>query len=210
MPTWEIEPAGFDVIAIPSGTTAATDGRSAVYILQRTKFGASLNQEVSLRGVAMELRPADTAGAGGWGVTGGGGANQAIAWGDTRGLSACIIVAKNLPGQLHTWTKHLIQLPGIENNATASRSKTFAKYPAVGRFPTGKWSDTTPNGIPLRWSWAPDQHVIRKGDTLDVALVVNSSQIVSAGATRYLVGFAEIGIHVSLTVDLDRFGNAAA
>lgn len=202
-PTALVEAVSLGAIPVPNGTTNPADGRSAWYQLRRIRIDEDTQQEVTFVGAHATLLPTDNNGAGStiYGVA----AGDALGWGDAQGISAAIIVAKNLrhltDGQ---WTHAPANLHGIETgNMHVERP---APYLHVFSFPTGALDDAAPHKSEPRVTFAPYPPKLTLGDTLDIALVVRANQIVNtSGSARYIVGYADIRLLLGQLLDSGNF-----
>lgn len=172
-------------------------GEAAWFGLRRVIAGRDVAQEFSLCGVAMTLLPTDSAGGALTGYT------NPLAWGDTRGITAAIVVGKNLPIKEEDWTSAVAYLPGIDfglaSQGAASKlsANPLREYDVEQSFPTGTFRDTAPNKPPLRWSFAPHVKRFRRGEALDIALVVRGDQINAKNGT--LAGYASVAVTLGLS-----------
>lgn len=172
-------------------------GEAAWFGLRRIIAGRDIAQEFSLTGVAMTLLPTDSAGGGLTGYT------SPLAWGDTRGITAAMVVGKSLPIKEQDWTSAVAYLPGInfglatQSAASKLSSASIREYDVEQSFPTGTFRDTAPNKPPLRWSFAPHVKRFRRGEALDIALVVRGDQI--NGQTGTLAGYASVAVTLGLS-----------
>lgn len=210
---------GFDVIPVTAGMSISA-GNSAWYGLERVIPIATLQtspptaaqqlanpivigQQFYLNSIAGEMRPCDKDGNGLTGVTGinatGGGAPEALAWGDRTGLTAAILIGVNLPITKGAWTQAPCVIPGLETNAAGTRLQVNApRHIARLRWPTGQINDTTDNfTLPTRSYGALVNRFI-ENMSLDVALVVRGSQINGASANKYLVGFLDLTMTIGV------------
>lgn len=187
--------------AIPVGAAEdITAGMDAWYGLRRVRVIEGAGQEFSLTGAAMELLPTDSAGGALTGYT------SPKAWGDTRGITAAIVVGKNLPITPNAWTSGPAYVPGIDfgNVAPHARSlkndaDTAPVYYVKSGFPTGTFRDTAPNKPPLRWSFAPHVARFTYGETFDIALVVRRAQVHALGSAGELACLIDVACTVGLS-----------
>lgn len=133
LPQFRNVAAYFHQVDVAAPTIASTT--EAWFGLRRIR--ADQNQEFSLSMLRFQMRPCDVNGAG---ITG---PATPLAWGDSRGISAAIIVGRNLPfSQVNVWTGQPAYVPGIDAGGTAnSYTKVnpdgMPDYFAIQNFPTG-------------------------------------------------------------------------
>lgn len=146
-------------------------GHSAWYGLQRIQVTTDNDQELQINGVEAEMLPTDPDGAGG--------ASSPLAWGTTAGIGAALVIGIGLPIQFGEWSSAPTLVPGIETtgdfaNTPLARGSSILWFAS---FPTGKYTDATPNKWKTIKSWGAFTARVTQGQTLDVALVVRRSQI---------------------------------
>lgn len=190
LPTFATEMVYFNQITVPDGM-AATAGQSAVYGLRRVRVPADTGEEIGFLGADFHLLPADSSG-----VATPVGGMAALAWGDTSGLSAAIIIGRNLDMVEGQWKSATVYLPGLEQAAHCFTSRAGQpRYLVTRWFPAGKWNDTAPNKYQQFVPVAGYVDRITRDETLDVALVVRGSQIVNAsGQPKAIVGLAAMNL----------------
>lgn len=200
LPQFQTRRAYFHAIATPVSVVFANQAWYGLRRITPKSFGG----EFELAGLTMTLLPTDSDGGALTGF-----ATAPIGWGDTRGLSAAIVVGRNLPIGKGAWSDAPAYIPGISFGDGSPDSTTldtpdanFPEYIAVAGFPTGKFRDTAPNKPPFRWSYAP--HVMRfaGGDSLDVALVVRGTTVNNINLGP-IVGLADVSLTIG-RVDSDR------
>jgi hypothetical protein len=199
-------------IPVPAGLTIGTQ-EAAWYGLRRRTIDAERFQEICVTGVHMCLLPADTVGGPLAGSPLPSGA-PFLAWGDTTGLGAAVVVGKNLPfSEAGVWTSAPHSIPGLDygNASTGSdqslrSGETAATYIAVTSFPTGSFRDTSPNKAFPRWNFQP--HAIRLvgGESLDVAFVIRRNVVNGLGTASALACLIDVQVTVGLTVSPTDWG----
>ena len=198
LPAFVAVRAYFHSIEVAAGLTLAA---GAAWYKLASLSPRNIGQEFSLSGAAATMLPTDSAGGA---LTG---FSNPLAWGDTRGMSAAIVVGRNLPGDVGEWQGFPAFVPGVDfgeaSPATASLRSVVAQnqpdYAIVQSFPTGTFRDTAPNKPPLRWAFAPHTLRVRDGETLDVSLVVRRAQVHNLGGAGQLVGLADFALTLGLT-----------
>lgn len=186
LPPFDTEGVYFHQIRVPDQTVTPA-GQTAVYGLRRIRVPEDTGEEIGFLGADFHLLPSDSAAAGTSAV------GAALAWGDTLGMGAAIIIGRGLPMVVGRWSSATIYLPGMETTAPPGASLLSGpgqpKYLIARWFPAGKWNDTTPNKYQQFVPVAGYVDRVTQGETLDVALVVRGTQIQNtSGATKSIVG----------------------
>ncbi|MCC6676517.1 MAG: hypothetical protein IT436_05175 [Phycisphaerales bacterium] len=190
LPPFDTDGVYFHQIQVPDGT-ATPAGQSAIFGLRRVRVPEDTGEEIGFLGADFHLLPTDSAAAGA------SLAGVALAWGDTLGMGAAIIVGRSLPMRVGAWSSGAVYLPGLDAAAPCLLSAPGGpKYLIERWFPAGKWNDTTPNKYQQFVPVAGYVDRITNGETLDVALVVRGTQIQNAsGAVKSIVGLASINLY---------------
>ncbi|GMV73011.1 MAG: hypothetical protein DYG93_11230 [Leptolyngbya sp. PLA2] len=176
-----VKVGGFTAIAVSNPTI----GASAWFKFQSLRVGidGELAQPSAVSWIGVEMLPTDNAGSAG------------IAWGDARGHGAAIVIGRNLPGPFQEWYSYPSNVVGVETSGVSlllGRSTLESLF--VTTFPTGKYNDAAPNkGAPVRYFPHPAR--LRRGDSLDMCLVVRGSQI--NGQTGTLTGGVIVQVAVA-------------
>lgn len=192
------EQAYFTIVELAAPVITA--GQAAWYGLRRIRVRQELGQEIRVIGVHYHLLPTNPNG------TAFNGAALPLAWGDTLGLSAAIVIGVNLPIQLNAWTSAQAYIAGIDTVAAApvgASRLSGANMPryivAPIRFPTGSVDQITPNFNTGFISLEGDQYPVRANETLDVALVVGRDNV--NGLTGQFCGMAQVGVVCGHTIN---------
>ncbi len=210
-----VEPvlAWFHQITIPAAFTVNAN-HSAWYVLRSISIPGDFARDAMLVGYSACLLPSDQAGSGiGTQVpaASAGTSGTALAWNDVTGTSAAIIITRNLGIAANVWTSRPSpDVAGIELGLAGAAPANTLVTPAGGgggartpislRFPTGKFSDTTPNVSEPRMMFLPGQYPLRKNSTLDVALVVGKQYFTGSldgSHSRVLCGRGEVTLYIA-------------
>ncbi|MFN0133189.1 MAG: hypothetical protein ACKVW3_11780 [Phycisphaerales bacterium] len=191
-------------IVIPASTDFGPSATplSAWWGIESINVPDETGEQLAWAGYDLELLPTDSQGSAN---TPTGGAASSTGWGATNGLGAAIVIGVNLPITRKTWSFAPAYVPGLEGAAAGldlSSPKSGPEYHAW-TFPTGKYSDTTPNKLYLPKSFLPSVVPLPNGARLDVALVVRRSQLgtvsggrYTSGVVKYILGSMQIRLHL--------------
>jgi len=185
LPTFETLAGWFRAIEVDAPSIPT--GNFAWFGLSRTIIHATNDQEIWLAGITAELMPPDVDGAAG---------GSALAWGESTGLGAALVVGANLPIQLGQWTASPATVAGLGDSAINTVG-TQCRPLWSTTFPTGKMTDSTPNKWHIAKNFAPLVYRFAAGSSLDIALVVNRVPI--DGETGTIYGYASVQANVGQT-----------
>lgn len=207
LPGYRILPAYFSAIEVPANL-AETNGAYWYGLRRFTPFKDS-DQEITCVGANIEMLPCNVDGVDWLGL---GGAATA-AWGDVQGVTAAIVIGKNLPIQEGQWTAAPCASPLLNADATlvdgdAVNEHSAPEYFAVQGFPTGKLAiggtyneGSTPlNKINVGRQFSPYVNRITQGNTLDVALVMRGYYVAPLADPAFLTGYANVRVLVGNTL----------
>ncbi len=180
-------PGFFWKIAVPGGLSIPT-GRAAVFCFAQYECGAETNGEGMIVGASVDMRPCDT--------TGSGDTGQFVAWGDTAGETAALVVGVGLNLTYNTWVSRVVHHPGVIDAAAFHVSARGAEtYPLAVSFPSGKRTDTTPQQKQLEPRFLPVAQAVRDGETIQFALVVSREYVDGLAGARTLKGMVRVDLH---------------
>lgn len=186
-----------DVIPTGAALPTAATGESFWYCLKSIRVGED-EDPFLLAGARFELRPTDSTpnGTGPHGVS----IVNSVAWGDTTGLSAAVVIGRGLSWlKENQWTVAPANLPFIEQNTAGNRPvKKSPEYITWTPFPPGKFSDTTPNYVYVPDSYAPNGiRFEENGGTLDFAIVLRAGQV-TGNTSKFVCGFIKAQARIAL------------
>lgn len=187
-PQMDVIEAWFDgaLPLFPDPFTIGT-GQSAWFGLQRVRIPKDFGQEILLYGATVDLAPTDVDGVGGSGGVG---------WGTTRGTGAAIVIGADLPIEYLNWKVGPGSVPRVETGSSGPLTdRRQASWIETFNFPCGKLSDAVSSRFTLSRSYAPAVYRVTNGHTLDVALVVRSTQASGSGI-RTVVGSGKITLNI--------------
>lgn len=177
------------------------------YGLRSIDVRQRMGQEVRVLGLHYRMLPPDVAGEGWPGM------GAPIAWGDATGMSAAIVIGRNLPCRVGAWRLATAVMCGINSQATlpVHQRNSGQINGAAGddpqpdllfgplRFPTGQLTDVSPNIAEADISMQGDCAPVLANERLDVALVVAPQYL--AEQTGQLAGFAQIDLVLGHTIN---------
>lgn len=205
LPTYDSWNFGAREIVIDSaaGTSPAlAAGQSAFFGLGRIQVDTDTGCEVGFVGYDLQLLPTDVNG------TATPSAGTVAAWGNTTGTGAAVVIGIGLPIVPSAWNGAIAYIPGIDNANTSNLRlpDNAPRYLCVQGYPTGAISDTTPNKLNVRYMSGASLVRVTRGQTLDIAIVLNSTQYTAIRAlgARVLVG------HTSVILKTTPFRNSYA
>lgn len=207
LPGYRIIPAYFGAIQVPAGLTAGYD--AYWYGLRRFTPFKDSDQEITCVGANIELLPCNVDGVDWLGLT----SAATIPWGDVQGVTAAIVIGRNLPIQEGEWRAARAASPLLNTDPLAgpgdlSNEHTSPEYFCVQGFPTGKLAiggtynegATAVNKINVGRQFSPYVNRITQGNTLDVALVMRSIFIEDQPDPGWISGFANVRLLVGNTI----------
>ncbi len=182
--------AWFHELTVLAGDAIAS-GESAWWLLK--SIDAKNAGDFLFHGADIDLRPTDPTGA----ATPS--AGTITAWGDTNGISAAIVIERNLGLRAGQWNSRRVDLPAIENDQAAGQvtPDTARNYMIAESFPAGNFTDAVPSRTFSARRFLPAALRIARRDTLDVALVMRGTYVDTPAATRIIVGYAKVEIYTS-------------
>lgn len=188
-PSSRVEHAYFHAIDVNAPVIPA--GMAAVYGLRRIQPSTTTGLGIALLHMSTEMLPSDSVGVGA-------GFPNPIAWGDSKGLSAKIVVGRNLDMIEGDWKAGWFDLPGIDlGNATPDartlrNARSPAQYYGVFNLPAGAYNDADVLMDVRERPLAATAARVGQGETLDVALVLKGTQI--DGLTGVVSGMAHVAL----------------
>lgn len=202
LPAYLIASGYFTEIDCPAAGFAPAVGQAAWYGLQSVRIDEDLGQEGALLAISADLRPTDST-AGATPPAGG----TAAPWGNVWGTNAAIVVGMNLPITMNGWSTAPCNIPGVTVAAPGLVSaQGLSPYLWRTSFPSGKWSDTIPQRNYLTVSTAPLVQRLVQGRRLDIALVLNRAQAISAAGSGFkFVGYADVCAVIARRFGADPF-----
>lgn len=219
-PSLRVVHAGFS--GIPWDADVEYTAASAVvgnsYAYKLASFSPkTIGDEFGLLCVRTELMPADSTADGAAYL----GFDQSLPWGDARGLTAQIVVSRNLPGgvgEWHVWADG--GLPGLNlglGTTQHARERSSGLGPltdhlAVTGFPPGTFRDATPSKSTQYFPFSGSVARFTQGDSLDVSLVLGGYNTIANWAPNLLlftgtvIGFARVSCTLATVVPSTAFG----
>jgi hypothetical protein len=142
---------------------------SGWYTFQSIRVGTDC-AEGSIVGADFAFKPADSAGSGG------------NAWGDAAGVRSAVVVQVNSGLPLSQFAAAPAFIPGIESTAPCVQSTPTSRgYVYKWKLPSGTFNAASPPEKTGSVRSAPFVWRVRRGDTIDFALVIPAAQV-SLGA----------------------------
>ena len=184
---------GFRAITLNAPSIAA--GSSAWFGLGSWRFPDDTGQQMYLVGYRVELGPTNPAGLG----TPGFDDISNVSWGAVDGSGAAVVVGRNLPCQVNTWSSGPSGIPFVETNAgilPGGPSEDLVFHFATGNVSV---SSTSAVGTTYRASFStPLSMILGQSSRLDVALVV--SRLGVNNKTGDLVGRCYVELYLAPTL----------
>ncbi len=177
-------------LPVPAGLTFS---HAAWYGLGVWRVQDDLPDEVSLSGVSIEANAADVDGDATY-----------AGWGDVRGETAAVVIARNMQVPRGKWVDAPSYLPGIEGAGSTSLETQIPQpeWAEAWGLPPGKYTDTAPAKLYTSTVYGPDQYPLSSGHTIGVYLVVAGTQIQAAGsAGKPIRGRVHVQLRLSRTTD---------
>lgn len=197
LPTYEPYHCGARELVIdPATAPALVAGQNAgAYGLLRINVDADTGGEIALAGFDIQLLPADVNG------TAVASAGTVTAWGNNTGTASAIIVGANLPITPQGWIGGIWPVPGLDllaGSPSLRVADNSAQYLCVQGFPTGAISDAAPNKPNHRYMSGATLYRVTRGQTLDVAFLLTSTQYtaIRAAGTRVLVMHVDVVLKI--------------
>lgn len=190
-PERRIKSAWFSEIGQVNGYTKVT-GHSAWFPLLTLQ--ANTIGPFALVGADFKMQPTDSAGT----ATAQGG-GTVIPWGDQRGMTAWIVLAKNLSLPNGEWSNYPASLPGIEAGGVPASYRNPSSgdgYVWEEKFPPGLYSAANVPEKEVSVDFLPSKHRFIGNDTLQVALVCRSDHINGFDSESVIVGFAHVLVSI--------------
>lgn len=201
-----VETAAFSWIDVNLPSLEVGDaGLSYWYGLRSIDVGKSFAQQVRVLGLHYRLLPCDVAGVGLAGMS------NPLPWGDAAGLSAAILVGINLPCRVGTWALARCYAQGLNIGALPIWQRNTGQIDGTAadpdlprllfgplRFPTGQFSDVSPNVAESDVSLQGDCAPVVLGERIDVALVVYPGYV--ANRNGQIAGFAQVDLVLGHTI----------
>ncbi len=184
-------------VDVPAGLSIPV-GQAAWFGLRRVT-PQSIGQEFALVHAVGSLLPCDS--------TNGSGVANAIAWGDSKGMTAAIVIGRDLPIQLGAWSAAPVDVAGLADSDAAPPPRTLVSsasrpnpYFAVLRFATGTYADNPPFRTTQQRPFSGNAARFVQTESLDVALVLDRAYVDGLAAPGVVVGHAEVAMTLGVRV----------